>query len=144
MSTTSSKPILRIWCTESLGLIISYPSGVRISAQTGGYTCQQPEIEGVYLPLKYDAKELEEYFTGPKWQGWCCNGIDEETADFIDNYLSNDGNTAYIKVDRARLQDSQEAWIYVDVFEPGGAVKEINLLSGFGRCKGVLTWDNSD
>ena len=140
-----SKPTIQVWETQSLGLIILCPTGVLISNQTGGYACLHPEVEGIYVPLLNDAHELEAFFTGPKWQGHCYDGIDEETADFIDAFLMRPtgGELAFIRVNRDRLKDSHEAWVYVDVTEPP-ATQGINLFTGFGIATGILTWPNSD
>jgi hypothetical protein len=53
--------------------------------------CLHPEAEGVYLPLGEGnsalALELNEHFE-TKWVGWCHDGIDQETAEFIDGLLA--------------------------------------------------------
>ena len=81
------KPIVRLWDSPSMGLIVLYPSGVICTNQTGGHSCLQPKEEGVFVPLHYEtmpgeleqATALADYFYGPKWLGWCTSGIDEET-----------------------------------------------------------------
>ena len=82
------KAEIDLYNTEHLGLIIMIKSGVIYTNQTGGYACLHPETEGVYVPLSNEKSELlnklMEYFTGSKWKGCCWNGIDEETAAFID------------------------------------------------------------
>ena len=141
------KPLIQLWCGERLGLVVLRPSGVYYSNQSGGYACLHPLAEGVFVPIRDDAldieKELEDYFTGPKWNGWCCEGIDEETATFIDGVLTKCPLTMEIKVDRTRLTDSHEAWVYVDYGNPQEA-NWSSEISGFGPCKAVLTWENSD
>lgn len=62
--------------------------------------------------------------------------------------------TRMLSVDRYKLNESVEAWIYVDISPREELVKEIEEKGeevypmyefiGFGRCKGVLTWNNSD
>lgn len=52
-----SKPIIEIWDSVGLGLIIEYPSGVVIVNQTGGTACLHSECEGVYLPLANDYED---------------------------------------------------------------------------------------
>ena len=37
-------------------------------------------------------------------------------AEFIDSILSVGSYTKYLKVDRNRLKDSHEAWVYVDIY----------------------------
>jgi hypothetical protein len=86
---------------------------------------------------------LAAFFTGPKWQGWCNDGINEETADFVDAVLGQSPYTRVLKVDRARLADSHEAWIHVTVEKAvEGADNEI--ISELSATAGVVTWENSD
>jgi len=114
---------------------------------TPPYGCLHPEVEGAYVPvvngLIDQEAELTAYFTGPKWGGWCTDGIDEETAEFIDLVLQKSPYTKRIKVDRARLADSHEAWVYVSLSATGddAALEEAD---GFPSNAAVLTWENSD
>jgi len=102
-------------------------------------------MEGVYVPLRMEAPEMQQYFAGHPWNGQCDNGIDIQTADFIDTYLTriDHGMLDFIRVDRERLKESHEAWINVIVQEPTTEAK-MSLVSGFGQSLGVLTWQNSD
>ena len=74
------KPTIRLYDAVGTGLIIPCPSGVMVSNQTGGTACLQPEIEGVYIPLRNDyglkdfrfsspELELTTHFVGPKHRG---------------------------------------------------------------------------
>ena len=136
------KPIIRVWQTDSLGLIIFKNTGVRISNQTGGYACNQPEVEGIYIPLRTQAQDIEEFFVS-KLAGDGSFPLNESVADFIDEYLQRDGNTCFLRVDRTRLTESHEAWVYVDITPPKGDNRS-SLIEGFGNSKGVITWPNSD
>lgn len=131
-----------------LGLIILQPSGAFYTLETGGYACYHALAEGVFVPLRPETDDDQEgllsaHFNGPKWEGWCSEGIDEDTADHVNYILSLSPSTWYLKVDRMRLDDSREAWIYVNVHEPT-VDPDIARISGFGKCKGVLVWGNSD
>ncbi|HEX7330792.1 MAG TPA: DUF6210 family protein [Pyrinomonadaceae bacterium] len=131
-----------------LGLIILRSSGVFYIHETGGYACHHERAQGVFAPLHRPPDDDQEgllvaHFTGPKWEGWCDDGIDEATADYVDYVLSLSPETDYLKVDRTRLDDSKEAWIYVNVHEPGHEFA-LSPVSGFGECKGVFIWGNSD
>jgi len=141
------KPLIQLWGSPRLGLIILRPSGVYYSNQTGGYACKHPLAEGVFFPVPAGETGLEqklsEYFTGPKWSGWCCDGIDEETATVVDGLLADCEATKGIKVDRSRWSDSHEAWVYVD-FANLPETEWGTEISGFGASKAVLTWENSD
>ncbi len=139
-----SQPRIQLWNSNGIGLIILFQSGVRYSNQTGGYTCLHPEVEGVYVPLVNEMidqeAELELYFTGPKWLGWCNEGIDCETSDYIEEVLQKSPYSRGITVNRDRLKESHEAWIYVRL--PQGA--ELNEFVGFEGTEAILTWENSD
>ena len=142
------KPLIQLWQSRSLGLIVRHPSGVRYTNQTGGYACLHPEIEGVYVPLadaySEQVSRLAEHFV-TRWGGHCYDGIDAETADFIEQVLRTSWVAENLQVDRTRLEDSHEAWIYVRV--PGSADSgnpRLQPFSGFLDAEGVLTWENSD
>jgi len=149
----SGKPTIDLWRVAGLGLIISHPSGVWYEAQVGGYACLHPQMEGVYVPLWEEFPDpqetaLYEYFTGPKWAGHCYDGIDDETADFIDRVLSSSTYTNNLKVDRNRLKECIEAWVYVDIAstvdDEGNLIVNGWDFSYFRTTEGVLTWQNSD
>lgn len=103
--------------------------GKRYTNQAGGYACKHPEITG-YIYDCGDSYNLVDrliaYFTGPKWGGWCCDGVDEETAEWMDEQLAPHNLT----VDRERMRDSMEAWVYVKCTSNG--------------TRGVFAWENSD
>jgi hypothetical protein len=44
-------PLIRLWNTGGIGLILLYPSGIWYTNQTGGYSCFHPEVEGMFVPL---------------------------------------------------------------------------------------------
>jgi hypothetical protein len=64
--------------------------------------------------------------------------------------LASEPRAHCLRVDRERLDASQEAWIYVLVASPDSShpdcVKEpyLGWTYGFGAARGVLTWINSD
>jgi hypothetical protein len=111
-------------------------------------------MEGVYVPLWKEVPDpqetaLREHFTVPKWAGHCYDGIDDETADFIDRVLSSSAAyTHNLKVNRQRLKERMEAWVYVNIAST--VDDEGNLIVNgwdFSYCRtteGVLTWQNSD
>jgi hypothetical protein len=123
---------------KDLGLIIQSKTGVIFTNQVGGLGCLHPEAQGVFIPLSVGHKKillaLTQHFRGD----W--NHINERDADFIDRLLRSDG-FEFIKVDRSRLKDSFEAWIYVNV---ENSDEEFPAIKGFGESKGILTWQNSD
>ena len=129
------------------GLIILQPSGAFYTLETGGYACYHESAEGVFVPVHEETEDSQQglltaHFTGPKWNGWCSEGIDEKDAEYIDYVFSLSPATDYLRVDRFRLDDSKEAWVYIRISESGD---DPNCpISGFGNCKGVFVWGNSD
>jgi hypothetical protein len=142
LSWCMNKPRIRIWETNSLGLILIRETGVIIQNQTGGVACIQSEIEGIYVPLWSDAHEIEDFFAE---SSGCLNGLNQAQADFLEEFLHRDGHKglSFLRIDRTRLEQSLEAWVYVKVTEPDGDPR-INLVEGFGETNGILTWSNSD
>lgn len=138
MSVEDKKPFIELFDFYGIGLIVSFPSGVIYTNQVGGFGCFHPEIEGVFVPLEIEHKKilfaLQQHFGGD----W--NHIKDSDADVIDKLLRSD-DFDFIKVDRTKLEESFEAWIYVDIEQQSS---ELQLLNGFGNTKGVLTWMNSD
>ena len=144
---SDSKPVIRLWHLTSPGLIISHPSGVIYSNQTGGYACDHPEMEWVFVPLADpdvdQYAELDRHFTGPKWGGHCYSGIDEETAAFVDGVLATSYMTRRLTVNRDKLDVSDEAWIHV-IIAPHEGENDIHEFHGYPSGVGVLTWPNSE
>lgn len=119
------------------GLTIIFPNskGIPITNQTGGYACNHPLVHGcgfTIIGTQEAEKRLMNYFTGPKHRGWCIGdkGIDEHDARFIDNILVQQTYVNLYKVDRRRLAEDQEAWIYV--------------IDDYTHTEAILTWSNSD
>ncbi len=72
--------------------------------------------------------------------GWMVlHGIDVETADEIDRLLRENTHREEIVVDRDRLQECCESWIYVKL---QGRLQSLieNSMPAFA----ILTWPNSD
>lgn len=137
-----SKPVISLDGFQGVGLIITRPSGVLYENQAEGYACSHPRAEGVFLPLpvRPGASELwglQQHFTG-KW-----GPIDEGSARTVDRILLRNGHK-YLKVNRARLAESYEAWIHVLIDEPEISSIAGGVIEGFGKCEGILTWPNSD
>ncbi|WP_298544939.1 DUF6210 family protein [uncultured Aquimarina sp.] len=149
-----NKPLVAIWDTVGLGIIIEFPTGVLITNQTGGTTCLHPEIEGVYVPLANDYKEatkeflspeiaLIDYFESAKYKGsGAIKGIDLEDVAVINEILAQFSLHKMITIDLEKLQESHEAWIYIEISQDS----DLGILKGFSEdpLKGVLTWSNSD
>lgn len=94
-------------------------------------------------------KQLLEYFTGPKWgPGGCYGGLDEESADSIERILQQSELTSFLRVDRAKLNESEEAWVYMNIKSYPEHVKK--QLCEFTDdlpplpTSAILSWRNSD
>ncbi|WP_378174032.1 DUF6210 family protein [Aquimarina sp. SS2-1] len=148
------KPLIQIWDSVGLGLIIEFPSGVMISNQTGGTSCLHAKTEGVYMPLANDYNmetkeflspeiELTAYFQGSKYKGsGAIKGIDLEDVEAIRAIMATSGLHECIEIDLNRLKESHEAWIRIKILDnPNNA-----LIRGFKGypLNGILTWSNSD
>jgi hypothetical protein len=96
--------------------------------QCGGYACNHKVTRG-YLKLaggREEEEKLTDFFCGEKWGGWCCEGIDEETAKFIESVIDS------FEVNKEEMNNSQEAWI------------EGFLIVGGEKLPATLVWENSD
>ena len=100
-------------------LIILQPSGVAYETQVGGTWCRQETAEGVLVPVDNNAPFDVPYLA---------------LRAQLDKLLFE-----VAALDDARLGESCEAWVYVEVLET-----EYSSSRGFGDSKGVLTWPNSD
>jgi Family of unknown function (DUF6210) len=151
--------VVNLYDSIGTGLIVSWPTGISYSNQTGGYACFHPCHEGVFVPLGNDMAldppkllgiedELFAYFTGPPWNcTGAISGLTIADADVIDRIMTTHPFFQGIRVNRSRLLDSQEAWVHVTIdatamiyTAPGP------YLEGFEPrpTSGVLTWCNSD
>ena len=130
-------------------LILPRPCGVVIAVQAGGIACTWRSVEGLIVPLpirqidnRQDndltrlAERLEALHPG-------CAGrpITDEEADRLDGAFA--ACAVSITVNRARLQESTEAWLPVRIRE-AEAVNGYDELSDFAGLEAVLTWQNCD
>jgi hypothetical protein len=132
---------------DELMLIIECSSGVLYENQVGGVVCFPGEQEGVLAPVDVGRAALEAIQNLPYPQGK--EGIGAEIADAIDTLLAAEPGARMMKVDRQRLHESWEAWIYVLLDTPRTTLRSIGSgyhgsAHGFGSVRGVLTWPNSD
>lgn len=135
------KPIVTLDEFDGLGLILLHPSGVLYTNQVAGYGCLHPEVEGIFVPLpvqvgRREIHALQQHFRG----SW--HPLTDADAQVVDGVFQAN-NLGYLRVDRARLADSYEAWVYVTVDHPQQD-REAALFHGFTTRAGVVTWMNSD
>lgn len=132
---------------DGIMLIVECPSGVRYENQVGGVVCWRGEEEGVLAPVDLSSSTIEAIQNCSYPQGKA--GISPEIADTIDGLLATESGARMLKVDRERLDESWEAWIYVQIDAPATTARDFNdnyygSVYGFGTARGVLTWPNSD
>jgi len=126
-------------------LVLAHPTGVFYKNQVAGYACRQEELEGVLASVDFSDAQTERIMTFEYPNG----GVDNGVADQLDQVLSSSSRSRFIRVDRSRVADSFEAWVYVVVETPPdepppGRGDYHGSIYGFGAAKGVLTWHNSD
>jgi hypothetical protein len=128
---------------DGVGLIVAAETKVWYANQTGGHACLQSELEGFYVPFNNGWPTSDDRSTKAQLSSLLTNvrGLTLEMAHWIDSgILASSGETASARVDRSRLADSHEAWVYVDL-QPWHAGGPLCVPT---PCKGVLTWENSD
>lgn len=133
---------------DSFFLIIECDTNVVYQNQVGGQVCFQAEKEGAVAPLDVST-DLASFIEGHKFpQGR--QGIELATADILDAHFQSSPATSFISVDRTRLDESWEAWIYVNCavvpsdVESGSNSTYCGPIYGFPQGRGVVTWPNSD
>ena len=102
--------------------------------------------EGVFVPLSSlsdadPAGELFRYFSQRQPRQFQSR-ISEPDAQFVDAVLRKH-HLAHIGVDKEQLGDCWEAWVHVRIAKTADDPCRGNLR-GFGECRGILTWENSD
>ena len=134
---------VRLWELSGAALIVPCKSGVVYTNQVNGTACEHPECEGILIPINNDgvrenfASSLEAKLCGLFDGTW--DSLDQAKADEIDKVLGQFNETNGITVDRAKLTNSVESWVYVTARET-----EDSCYSNFGEIQGILTWQNSD
>jgi len=131
---------------EQACLILLAKSGFVYWNQTCGNACAQRGEEGVLVPLlervldeRRSWVECPLYLALADMEWGPVLGIDDKRADEIDALLKRFYATECLSVDRARLAESEEAWVYVRV-NPLKFRLGVNVASETG----VLVWPNSD
>jgi hypothetical protein len=140
-----ARKIIKLYDLGQLALIVDWPSGVIYRNQVGGNVCAQEEQEGVLVPLDFGDEVLARIEELPYPNGR--QGITVEIADALDEILAAQASIPQLSVDRAKLDESQEAWVHVR-FGPCRPYRQgevaIDGIFGFDGGAGVLTWINSD
>jgi len=137
-----SKRVIDLSEFHGVGLILLVPSGVLYKTQAEGLACSHPQAEGVFVPLRVRPGAAEMHALTQHFRGGP-GPINESSADVVDGILRRNGH-GHLKVNRARLEESYEAWIRVLVDDASGGPYSGLGISGFGNCEAILIWPNSD
>jgi hypothetical protein len=132
---------------DRLGLILLEPSGVFYYNQACGHSCLQKFEEGIFSYIRDDGQELykavSEYLLYK-------DSLTPKDADLLDSQFIQSCDAKYLRVDRNRLDNSMEAWVYVTIDQAlndnlkNESVYYNTAFKGFTCTGAVLTWDNSD
>jgi uncharacterized protein DUF6210 len=128
---------INLACGDYFGLILPRSTGVIFTNQVGGHACNHPQQEGIFIPLddgigRPTRHVFAQHFTG----SWAT--LMEKDAIVIDRAMRK-GHLEFIQVDRSKLNDSLEAWVYVTL-----DLAATDYLIDIGTNRGILTWQNSD
>jgi hypothetical protein len=128
----------QLWPFVGTGLLVPCASGFEYSNQAAGMLCRHPSLEGAFVPMSNESSE-----DAVPHVGCCGDEITEEHAAELDAYFAKLDNRGYlITVDRERLADSTEAWVWVQC-KVVGHRHEFHPLSGY-EGPAVFTWENCD
>lgn len=130
---------LQLWPFTGTGLLIPCASGFKYSNQASGMLCAHPEAEGVFVPMpSEDAVPVPHV-------GCSGFGLNEAEATELDSYFASldERRSGYrITVDREKLAESAEAWVWVKCV-PHGDFAAFHPLAGY-EGTAVFTWENCD
>ena len=129
---------------SGVAAVVPMKTGVIFTNQVGGIACLHPELEGVLVPFN-DDYEQEDYKLSLEYQlreiftenGW--GKIIPKQANEIDALLKTFPDTSCAVVNRTKLEESYESWVWCNVVE-----SEHCCLENFGNVEIVLTWCNND
>ena len=121
-----------------LGLILEDESSeVTYFNQVAGHSCSQRYAKGVFVFVDDEPPKLYKTIAPYMTNRYT---LSVEDADFLDAAFADSDCATHLSVDRTKLEESAEAWVYVKI-DP-----DVENLSytGFNAGAGILTWDNSD
>jgi hypothetical protein len=117
-------------------IIIPWPSGVIFEVRCGCMAADRRQLEGFYLPIygRYDLtlpKRLRELYPGCWDEPLSASSADRLDALFAELQIP-------LKVIRAQLAESIEAWVHVEVINSD----QDHILRNYEGSAGVLVWQN--
>ncbi len=116
------------------GIIITRKTGIVYENQCGGLSCSHLRHEGAFVPIDSGSVDID--FMGE------ADYVSPEDADKIDVAFLENTNGLVVTVDRERIKESREAFVYVNVSTKDG--EKYPLIENVENEKGVLVWLNSD
>lgn len=131
-----NKKIVYLFDLEGSALIFHTPSGVIYANHAGGDLDLLPEAEGILIPFNFDLSEYGESLenlVSPFFKD--SPEMSLEIANAMDEIFMNDPATSILTIDRSRLTESVQNWVYINIEE-----SEDCFFYNFGKGKGVLTW----
>jgi hypothetical protein len=142
VADSRAQPVIKLYDLEGLALIVEWPSGVIYTNQAGGTFCMQPTAEGVLVPLGSECSvedKLAALLADKPIR------LRSEDADALDVILRTPEEpyvvtpTFFLEVDRSRLEESMEAWLYVTIIACPDEHMRTYASDGKGRLIGVTT-----
>ncbi len=143
--------IVRLFEHVGTALIIPCSTGIVYSNQAGGHSCSQPQAEGFLVPIangfgpapthdfRSPENELGQYF---EKLNSCGASLTELNAAEIETIMHKLPPWRGLMVDRTRLSESLEAWVFVTIKANG--IRRM-LVDGLkDPIRAILTWTNSD
>lgn len=133
--------VICLYGLDQAALILLSDRGVLYHNQAGGTACMQPKEKGFLIPITNDPPLDNAYKGSLAYKlGMVCQDIyiDERIAQQIDAILDAEVHNHKIEVDRSRLNESMESWVYVTL------TSEPEDIKGFVETNAILTWPNSD
>lgn len=120
--------------TVGICLILSGPTGVTYSNQTGGYACHHPRIEGFIVPF------LSDNISEPPHVG-CWGPIEARDVPAIASWISSE--IPWLRLDDTRLSEAEEGWWPVVVIRHDANIRLSDDMDLVGK-RGILTTENCD
>lgn len=143
--------IVRLYDHAGTALIVPHPTGIIYTNQAGGHACLQPQVEGFVVPIANDVGLAPEHrFISPENQLFkyfnklhsCGHPLTERDAKAIESIFHQLPIWGGLSVDRSRLNESVESWVYVNVSAHEQGPLPVDGLSF--PLEAILTWTNCD
>jgi hypothetical protein len=143
--------IVRLYEHSGTALVIPHATGIIYTNQVGGHACFHPQAEGFLVPIANDVglapenrflspeNDLFLYFTK---QHSCGESLTENDALKIEGIMHQLPLWGGLTVDRKRLADSVEAWVFVRIADSENKPIPVDGLTY--PLDAILTWTNTD